>query len=112
MKGVQLKMQLVAMNNGPKESITILFCPSNMNKDNEVLQIAQYLEAKMVVVMHKDLMRVAKNKIRHVNNMHGNNECAKMAIGWMFPCNTPSQQSKVVQKLQLQHNFGGSLLPL
>jgi hypothetical protein len=65
-----------------------------------------------MVVMHKDLMRVAKNKSWHVNNMCGNNECDKMAIGWMFPCNTPSQQSKVVQKLQLQHNFGGSLLPL
>jgi hypothetical protein len=29
-----------------------------------------------------------------------------MATGWMSPCNTPSQQLKMVQKLQLQHNFG------
>jgi hypothetical protein len=109
-EGVKLNMQLVAMNNRPIESITILLCASNMNKANEVLQIAQDLEVKMVV-MCKDLVKVAKNNIWHVNNMCGNNECAKMAIGWMSPCNTPSQQLKVVQKLQLQHNFGGSLLP-
>jgi hypothetical protein len=53
------------------------------------------LEVKMVV-MCKDLVKVAKNNIWHVNNMCGNNECAKMAIGWMSPCNKPSQQLKVV----------------
>ncbi len=111
MKGMKLKMQLVVMNNRPKENITILLCPSNMNKANEVLQVAQDLEVGMAIVMCKDLVRMAKNKIWHVNNMCGNNECAEMAIGWMSPCNTPSQQSKVVQKLQLQHNFGGSILP-
>jgi len=62
MKGVKLNMQLVAMNNRPTKSITILQCPSNMNKANEVLQVAQDLEIKMVVVMHKDLVRVAKTR--------------------------------------------------
>ncbi len=61
MKGVKLNVQLVAMNNRSTKSITILLCPSNMNKANEVIQIAQDLEV-MMVVMHKDLMRVAKNK--------------------------------------------------
>jgi hypothetical protein len=54
-------MQLVAMNNRSTKSITIVLCPSNMNKANEVIQIAQDSEVRMVV-MHKDLMRVAKNK--------------------------------------------------
>jgi hypothetical protein len=62
MKGMKLNMQLVAMNNRLTENITILLCPSNMNKANEVLQIAQYLEVKMVV-MCKDLVKVAKNNI-------------------------------------------------
>jgi hypothetical protein len=62
MKGMKLNMQLVAMNNRLTENITILLCPSNMNKANEVLQIAQDLEVKMVV-MCKDLVKVAKNNI-------------------------------------------------
>jgi hypothetical protein len=55
-------MQLVAMNNRPTESITILLCPSNMNKANEVLPITQDLKVKMAV-MCKDLVKVAKNNI-------------------------------------------------
>jgi hypothetical protein len=49
------------------------------------------LEAMMAIVMCKDLVRMVKNKVWHVNNMRGNNDCAKMAIGWMSSCNTPSQ---------------------
>jgi hypothetical protein len=46
-----------------------------------------------------------ENNIWCASNVHGNNECVKMAIGWMSLCNTPSQQLKVVQKSQLQHVF-------
>jgi hypothetical protein len=63
MKGVKLNMQLVAMNNRLTKSITILLCPSKMNKADKVLQVAQDLKVRMVVVMRKDLVRVAKNKI-------------------------------------------------
>jgi hypothetical protein len=62
MKGVKLNMQLVAMNNRLTKSITILLGPSNMNNANEVFQITQDLEIKMVI-MGKDLVRMAKNKI-------------------------------------------------
>jgi hypothetical protein len=34
-----------------------------MNKANEILQVAQDLEVRRVVVMCKDPMRMAKNKI-------------------------------------------------
>jgi hypothetical protein len=62
MKGVKLNMQLVAMNNGLKESITILLCPSNVNKANEVLQVAQDLEAMMAIIMCKNLVRMVKKQ--------------------------------------------------
>ncbi len=83
-------MQLVTMNNVPKKRRVILLCPFSTNKANKVLQEAQDSIAKMMITMHKDLMKVVKNKIQHASNLCKNNEYSKVAIGWMFLCNMPS----------------------
>jgi hypothetical protein len=84
MKGVRLNMQLVAISSGPKERGMTFLCPSNVNKATEILQATQNLTANMIFAMHKDLMRMIKNKICCAKHVHGNNKCAKMAINWMF----------------------------
>jgi predicted membrane chloride channel (bestrophin family) len=109
MKGLlRLKMQLVTMNSAPQKRRLIFLCCFRTNKANKVFQEAQDLIAKMMITTHKDLMKVVKNNIQHASNMCKNNKYSKMAIGWMFLCNMPLHLLKVVQKSQMQHNFGGS----